>query len=494
MTPGDLSARWTFAILVLAALALTFVAARRTRGASAFFDAGGGLGATANGIAISAEFTSAASLLGVIALIYDFGADALLYLTSTCVGFVFVTLVMAERYRAMGKVTMADVLSTRFDSVRLRRFSAVSSLAVVAGYMISQLASGSHLLSGLFGIGYFAALTVITALVAVFVAVGGMLAATWIQMIKAALFVGGLTVLSGITLAAAGWNPGVLLARAGEAHALGTAWMVPGAMTPGLGASLSLALMMAFGVAGLPHILIRFCTVPDPVTARRSMQIATMIVCLVVATYFVVALGAIAAIPAGANQAGSGSNLVFLDYVRSIAGDTVLGLVAAGVFATILAVVAGLVLAAASALVRDLLPAAGDDRRALLRSRIASVAAIVAGALLALAFGGLKLGFVMTLAFAIAASANFPVLLLALHWSALTERGAWAGGVSGLSSALVLAVAGPTIWVDVLGHATPLFPYREPAIVAMPLAFAAAMLVSVLDRRRATALQAKPAI
>ena len=494
MTPGDINARWTFAAVVLLALVLAVAAARRSRGARAYFDAGGHLGAAANGIAISAEFTSAASLLGVIALLYDFGADALLYLTSTCVGFAFVTLVMAERYRAMGKVTMADVLATRFDSSRLRRFSAVSSLAVVAGYLIAQLATGSHLLSGLFGIGYLAALVAITVLAAGFVAVGGMLAATWIQMLKAALFVSGLTLLAAITLDAAGWNGATLLSRVGEAHRLGAGWAQPGTMTPGLGATLSLALTMAFGVAGLPHILIRFCTVPDPASARRSMQFATLIVCLVVATYFVVAMGAIATVPPADVRGSSGSNLVFLEYVRVIAGDSVLGVVAAGVFATILAVVAGLVLAAASALVRDLLPGGDrtDDRRALPRSRIASVATVVCGALLALAFGDLKLGFVMTLAFAVAASANFPVLLLALRWDGLSEGGAWAGGVIGLASAVVFAIAGPTIWVDVLGNAAPLFPYREPAIVAMPAAFVAAIMISVLDNRRNASAQPAP--
>lgn len=468
-----------FLSIVALAMALTFVAARRVRGATAFFDAGGRIGGVANGIAISAEFTSAASLLGVIALLYDFGADALIYLTSTCVGFAFVTFAMAERYRALGKVTMADVLTARLPSVRLRRLSAISGLTVVAGYLVTQLASGGHLLSGLFGIGYAPALAVIAALVGVFVAVGGMLATTWIQMLKAVLFVGGLTVLSLVTIALFGWNLG-RVANAALPGMAPTVWAVPGRMLPDLGATLSLALTMAFGVAGLPHILIRFCTVADAATARASMLVATLIVCLVVATYFVLAMGAIALVPRGEG----GTNLVFLDYVRIVAGDTVLGIVGAGIFATILAVVAGLIIAAASSLVNDLMEidATAEPRRALLASRATAIAAILVGALLAFAFAGQKLGFVMTLAFAIAASANFPVLLLALHWRGLTEAGATWGIVAGLFSALLLVVLGPTVWVDLLGHAVPLFPYREPVIVSLPLAFAVAIAVSLMTR------------
>lgn len=264
---------WLFVAVVFISLGATLIAARRGGGQDEFFTAGGRIGGVANGIAIYAEFTSAASLLAVIGLFYGFGGDAIIYLLSTCVGFAIVLFTMAERYRALGTVTIADVLTNRFRDRRLRTLAAVSSLVVVGFYLIAQLVSGAQLLCTLFDLNYELAVLAICTLVLLFVTIGGMLATTWVQMFKAGLFVCGLVTLSFAALAIVDFDFGQLLDRAAAGHQLGRYYMQPGAMLPDLGATLSLGMSLALGVARLPHILIRFCTVA---VCRPSLPLPIM--------------------------------------------------------------------------------------------------------------------------------------------------------------------------------------------------------------------------
>ena len=474
---------------IAAAIGLAILGQRRTRNASEFYTAGGHVGGVTNGIAISAEFTSAASLLGVIALFHRFGVDALVYSLSTCIGFAFVFFFLAERFRELGSFSMADVLASRFHSVRLRRLCAISNLAIITFYLVSQFVGAAKLTGLVVGLDFAAALLLFGLLVIAFVALGGMAAATWVQVAKAVLFVVGLTLLSAAVLIPYNFDLTALVRAASAAHPMQTGFLSPGHMLPDAGAALSLALSLTFGIAGLPHIFMRLGTVATPRAARQSLRVATLIISFVIATYLILSLAAIVHVAPGStfmNRAGivlGGDNLVFLHLVTAIGGSTLLAIVGGALVATILAVVAGLVLAGVSALAHDLRGGTDTQARApgLLAERLCTVAVVGFAALVAWAFREQQIGFTVSLAFAIAACANFPLLFLSLRWPGLTEAGAFWGGAAGLSAAVILILLGPSVWTDVLGLGDAPFALREPALIAMPLAFVTAFLMS---RRR----------
>lgn len=474
---------------IAVAIGLAIIGRRRTRNASEFYTAGGHVGGLTNGVAISAEFTSAASLLGVIALFHRFGVDALVYSLSTCIGFAFVFFFLAERFRELGSFSMADVLASRFHSVRLRRLCAVSNLAIITFYLVSQFVGAAKLTGLVVGLDFAAALLLFGLLVIAFVSLGGMAAATWVQVAKAVLFVVGLTLLSAGVLIPYDFDLTRLVRAAAAAHPMQAGFLSPGHMLPDTGAALSLALSLTFGIAGLPHIFMRLGTVATPRAARQSLRVATLIISFVIATYLILSLAAIVYVAPGSafmDHAGivlGGDNLVFLHLVTAIGGGTLLAIVGGALVATILAVVAGLVLAGVSALAHDL--RGGTDVQArtpgLLTERLCTVAVVAFAALVAWAFREQQIGFTVSLAFAIAACANFPLLFLSLRWPGLTEAGAFWGGAAGLSAAVILILLGPSVWTDVLGFGVAPFALREPALIAMPLAFATAFLMS---RRR----------
>lgn len=477
---------------IVAAIGLAIIGRRRTRNASEFYTAGGHIGGVTNGVAISAEFTSAASLLGVIALFHRFGVDALVYSLSTCIGFAFVFFFLAERFRAVGSFSMADVLASRFRSLRLRRLCVAANLAIITFYLVSQFVGAAKLMELVVGLDFVAALIVFGLFVITFVSLGGMAAATWVQVAKAVLFVMGLAILSFMVLRESDFDFVALVGSAVEAHPMKAGFLAPGHMLPDVGSALSLGLSLTFGIAGLPHIFMRLGTVATPQAARQSLRVATLIISFVIATYLILSLAAVVHIaPGSAFMDGSGrvlggDNLVFLHLVTALGGDTLLALVGGALVATILAVVAGLVLAGVSALAHDWrsaeTPAARDATpRGLLTERLCTVAVVVFAALVAFAFREQQIGFTVSLAFAIAACANFPLLFLSLRWPGLTEAGAFWGGAAGLFSAVVLILLGPSVWTDVLALGAAPFGLREPALIAMPLAFATAFLVS---RRR----------
>jgi len=491
---GTVLAAALFSGVVALSLFATFLAARHTRTTDSFYNAGGHISGIVNGIAISAEFSSAASLLGVVALFFSFGGDSMIYFLSTVIGFAFVLFVMAERYRALGKFTMADVLMARFDAPALRIFAAVSTLVVVSLYLIGQLVSGAQLVNLMFGLDYVWSILVVAVLITVFVGMGGMLAITWIQLLKACVFIGGLTFLSIAILALFHFDAGRLLSSAAHAHMLGAAYMRPGAMLPDTGATLSLAAAMMFGIAGLPHILIRLCTVEDARAARTSMVVATLTVGLATICYLAVSLGAVALVAGDPTYTGPGgrplgsANMIFLYLIDRLGGGVLLGLVSAAIYTTILAVVSGLVITAVSALAHDLIGRGGaaPGGNSIRLTRICTVVVVAISAALAMPFAKQNLGFIMSMAFAVSASANFPVLLLALRWDGLTARGALWGGVAGLLSSIVLVTLGPTVWRDVRGFSHAVFPYREPTLFTIPLAFVCAFLGSRFGRPRSS--------
>lgn len=490
-------ATFAFLLIVLITTALTFFAARRTRSSDSFYNAGGEIGGVQNGLAISAEFTSAASLLGVVALLYGFGADIIVFLVSSVAGFAFVLFVMAGRYRELGKFTLADVIASRFPGKSLRVFSAVSSLIVVIFYLIAQMVGAGTLLKLLFGISYETSLVIVGALVFLYVTFGGMLATTWVQILKTCLFVGGISLICFLILSRTGFSLTELATIVVDKHSAGQAFMEPGLWLDGPVSTISLAAAMLFGVGGLPHILIRFCTVKDPIAAQKSMFVATLVIAFVATSYLILGFGAVAFVldnPVYVSESGQlrgGGNMAFIHLSHALGGELLLGITCAAVYATILAVVAGLVIAAVSAVAHDLYVTAikdgnVDDQSALRVSRLASATIAAIAVALGLAFENQNIGYMVSLAFAVAASANFPVLLLVLHWPGFTSRGALVGGYTGLAMSVLLIILGPTVWVELLGNDQAAFPYKEPALFSMLLAFLACWLVSILDRRGAS--------
>ena len=498
--PLNVTAIVLFLGFVALTLFITFWAARRTKSTSDFYAAGGGIKGWQNGTAIAGDFMSAASFLGIAALVYGSGYDGLIYSIGFLVGWPIVMFLMAERLRNLGKYTFADVVSYRLQQTPMRILSASGTLVVVAFYLIAQMVGAGQLIKLLFGLDYLYAVMLVGVLMVCYVTFGGMLATTWVQIIKAIMLLGGATLMAALVLAHFGWSPTALFAAAVQAHPKHPAIMAPGAFVASQWGTISLGLGLMFGTAGLPHILMRFFTVKDAKTARTSVFYATGLIGYFYILTFIIGFGAIvlvgtnpdfAANPAAggftlAPALKGGNNMPAIHLARALGGNALFGFISAVAFATILAVVSGLTLSGASAVSHDLYASVVrrgriSDGSEIRVSRIATIVLGVVAILLGVAFEKVNVAFMVGLAFAIAASANFPVLLLSMYWKGLTTRGAAVGGWLGLIVATGLTVLSPSIWHDVLGFANAIFPFNSPTIFSMPLAFIACFVVSVMD-------------
>ena len=486
---------WTAIAMFAAFVALTLVitrwAAQRTKSAADFYTAGGGVTGFQNGLAIAGDYMSAASFLGISAQIYADGYDGLIYSTGFLVGWPLILFLMAERLRNLGRYTFADVASFRLAQRPVRSFAAVSTLVVVAFYLIAQMVGAGQLIRLLFGLPYLYAVGIVGSLMIVYVIFGGMTATTWVQIVKAVLLLGGATFMALMVLAQVGFSPEALFARAVEVKGT-TSIMGPGGFIRDPVSAISFGLALMLGTAGLPHILMRFFTVPDAREARKSVLWATGWIGYFYLLTFVIGFGAIVLVstnPAFLDAEGGlrgGGNMAAIHLAQAVGGNVFLGFISAVAFATILAVVAGLTLSGASAISHDLYASLkGDEADPAQELRVSKLATLGLGAvaiLLGIAFETQNVAFMVSLAFALAASGNFPVLILSLYWPGMTTRGAVAGGSVGLGLALVLTILSPAVWVTTLGNAAPVFPYSSPAIFSVPAAFVTIWLVSVLDR------------
>ncbi|WP_452663925.1 cation acetate symporter [Sphingomonas zeae] len=503
---------WTaigmFAAFVALTLAITRWAARRTRTVSDFYTAGGGITGFQNGLAIAGDFMSAASFLGISAQIYADGYDGLIYSIGFLVGWPILLFLMAERLRNLGRFTFADVASFRFAQTPVRMVAACSTLLVVLFYLIAQMVGAGQLIRLLFGLPYGYAVVIVGVLMTMYVLFGGMTATTWVQIVKAMMLLGAASFMAIAVLARFGFSPEALFARAvevktalaalagagpDEAVAKGRGIMGPGGFIKDPVSAISIGAALMFGTAGLPHILMRFFTVPNAKAARSSVLWATGWIGYFYILTFVIGFGAIVLVatdPGFLEADGAlrgGSNMAAIHLAQAVGGNLFLGFISAVAFATILAVVAGLTLSGASAVSHDLYATVikkgrADSASELRVSRITVLVLAVVAILLGILFEKQNVAFMVSLAFALAASANFPVLLLSLLWSGCTTRGVVAGGLVGLLTALALTILSPAIWVTVLGHAAPIFPYGSPTIFSMPLAFLTIWLVSITDR------------
>ena len=492
-----------FLFFVLLTLGITDRAAKGSKSAADFYAAGGGISARTNALAIAGDYMSAASFLGISGLVYTSGFDGLIYSTGFLVGWPIVLFLIAERLRNLGKFTFADVASFRLDQTAIRIISATGTLVVVAFYLIAQMVGAGKLIQLLFGLPYLYAVIIVGVLMIVYVAFGGMKATTWVQVIKACLLLGGASFMAGAVLYRYGFNPETLFAKAVEVHPKGDAIMAPGGLVANPIEAISLGVGLMFGTASLPHILMRFFTVSDAQAARKSVFYATGLIGYFYILTFIIGFGGIALLMSdpsyfklGAGGAFDklkdmigGTNMVAVNLANAVGGPYFLGFISAVAFATILAVVAGLTLAGASAVSHDLYASVIARGRANEASevRLSKIAAIVIG-IVAIALGYIfenqNVAFMVGLAFSVAASCNFPVLAMSILWRGTTTWGALIGGLVGLVAAVAMVVLSKAVWVTTFGNAVALFPYDNPALFSMPLAFATIWLVSTIDRSR----------
>ncbi|ACO74218.1 cation acetate symporter [Laribacter hongkongensis] len=495
--PINIPAIVMFFLFVGFTLFITYWAARRTKSASDFYTAGGGITGFQNGLAIAGDYMSAASFLGISAMVFSKGYDGLIYSIGFLVGWPVILFLIAERLRNLGKFTFADVISYRLSATPVRLLAATGTLVVVALYLIAQMVGAGKLIQLLFGLDYMYAVVLVGVLMVMYVMFGGMLATTWVQIIKAIILLAGASFMALMVLASVGFSPEAMFAKAVEVHDKHMAIMEPGQLVSNPIDAVSLGLALMFGTAGLPHILMRFFTVGNAKEARKSVFFATGFIGYFYILTFVIGFGAIFLVgtnPQFLTPDGKiigGDNMVAVHLANAVGGNLFLGFISAVAFATILAVVAGLALSGASAVSHDIYASVikkgkaveADEMRV---SKLTTLALGIIAIVLGIAFEKQNIAFMVGLAFSIAASANFPVLFLAMFWKGLSTRGAVIGGYLGLISAVALIVLGPTVWVDVLGHekGTELFPYKNPAIFSMTIAFVATWLFSVMDKSR----------
>ncbi len=490
---GDPLAIAMFVLVILVTLAITAWAARKTKTANEFYAAGSRISGAQNGIAIAGDFMSAATFLGITGLIFAHGYDIIIYILSPVVGLGIVLAFMADKIRNLGRYTFADVLSFRLKEKPVRITAAISSLAISLLYLMAQIVGAGALIQILFGLPYEIAVVIVGALMILYVSLGGMIATTWVQITKAAMLSLGIALIAILILAEAEFDLGVLYANSAALHANGRGLFEPGLHFHDPLASVSLAIGLVMGMAGLPHILMRFFTVPDAKQARRSVFFAVLIIGFVLSLiFFIVGFGAVSFLVGNPDFTGEGggimggTNMVALHLSRYLGGPVLLGIMSAVAFATILAVVAGLTLASAAAISHDLYAnvfrkdKTGEGREVLV-SRIATIGVGITAILLGLAFEGQNIAYMAALAFTVAASANFPVLILALYWPGLTTRGAVWGTIAGLVIAIVMVILGPAVWVGALGNPAPLVPFEYPALFSIIPAFLTIWIVSITD-------------
>jgi cation/acetate symporter len=501
--PLNVAAIVMFLIFVAGTLGITYWAARRTKSAADFYAAGGGITGFQNGLAIAGDYMSAASFLGISGLVYASGYDGLIYSIGFLVGWPIILFMIAERLRNLGKYTFADVASYRLQQAPIRSLAACGTLTVVAFYLIAQMVGAGKLIELLFGLPYALAVVIVGVLMILYVTFGGMLATTWVQIIKACLLLFGATFMALAVLWHFGFSPEAMFAEAVKVHPKGQAIMAPGGLVTDPVSAISLGLALMFGTAGLPHILMRFFTVPDAKQARRSVLYATGFIGYFYILTFIIGFGAITFLMVEPSffQAGpdgaidritgliGGTNMAAIHLAEATGGNLFLGFISAVAFATILAVVAGLTLAGASAVSHDLYASVFARGRAtdVQEVRVSRIATVVLGIVaigLGILFEQQNIAFMVGLAFAIAASCNFPILFLSMFWKRLTTRGALIGGFLGLLAAVVLVILSPTVWVAVLGFESAIFPYKDPALFSILVAFGGIWLFSITDRSR----------
>ncbi|EAJ9122094.1 cation acetate symporter [Campylobacter upsaliensis] len=493
--PLNITAITMFLLFVLATLFITYYSNKKSQSKSGFYTAGGNITGMQNGMAIAGDFMSAASFLGITALVFTNGFDGLIYSIGFLVGWPIILFLIAEKFRNLGKFTFADITAYRLEAKPVRTISAISALSVIVFYLIAQMVGAGQLIQLLFGLPYSFAVILVGILMICYVTFGGMHATTWVQIIKAILLLSGATFMAIMILYLTKFDLKYYFDLAISHHPKGESIMKPGTFLPDTISALSLGLALMFGTAGLPHILMRFFTVKDAKEARKSVFYATGFIGYFYILTFIIGFGAIALLlsnPEFINADGSfkgASNMIAVTLAELLGGDIFLGFISAVAFATILAVVAGLAISGAGAISHDLyvnvLKNGKVDHKSEMKiTKFATIGIGIFAILLGIVFENQNVAFTVGLAFAIAASVNFPILLLCIYWKNLTTKGAFWGGLIGLIVVLALVILSPSIWVKSFGFSEAIFPYDHPAFFSMPLSFLLIYLISKFDRSK----------
>jgi len=494
-TDPNIGAILVFVGFISVSLFITWWAAKNTRSAGEFYTAGARITGFQNGLALAGDFMSAATFLGLTGLAFIGGTDGMLFTAGVTVSWAFILFAFADRMRNLGQFTFADVVAYRLHPEKLRVMAAIGTLTVAIPYLIAQMVGAGSLIEALFGIPYIGAVIVVGTLMTVYVVFGGMLATTWVQVTKAVLLLCGGTALLLLALAQFGFSFETMFDRAAELHPKGNAIFQPGGLYNDPISVISLALAFVCGTAGLPHVLMRFFTVPDATQARRSIGYAVVIIGYFQAAIIVIGFAAIGLLIGqteyvnDAGQITGGANMVSIHLSRVVGGEVFFGLIAAVAFATILAVVAGILLSAAAGVAHDFYARVirkGEisDKEEVSVTRWATLVIGATAIALSVFFRDVNVGVLSTIALAIAASVNFPAIFLVLFWDKLTTRGAIAGGATGLVVVMVLVTLSPTVWVNVLGKEEAIFPYAYPTLFSVSAAFAVTIVVSLMDKSR----------
>ena len=481
-----------FAIFVLATLGITYYSNKLSKSASGFYTAGGNITGFQNGMATAGDYMSAASFLGIVGIVFHSGFDGLVYSIGWLVGWPIVLFLIAEKFRNLGKFTFSDIIAYRLDEKPVRIVSAISGLILIVFYLIAQMVGAGSLIQVLFGLPYEIAVVIVGIMMILYVAFGGMHATTWVQIIKAGLLLGGATFMAIMIIYRSEFNLGLYFDLAIANHPNGEDIMKPGGLLADPISAISLGLALMFGTAGLPHILMRFFTVKDAKEARKSVFYATGFIGYFYILTFIIGFGAIAFLLGNPEFIGSDgkfngiANMEAIELSKVLGGDIFYGFICAVTFATILAVVAGLTISGAGAISHDLYVnvcknGQCDPNQEMKVTKRATIALGLLAILLGMAFEGQNVAFMVGLAFSIAASVNFPIILLCIYWRGLSTKGVFYGGLIGLLGVISLVILSPSIWVSVLGFENAIFPYNYPAIFSMPITFVAIYIISKLD-------------
>ncbi len=488
-----------FLIFVAATLVISYWASKRTRSSKDFYTAGGEITGLQNGTAIAGDFMSAASFLGITGLVFIGGFDGLVLAIGAFAAWPVMLFLFAKRVRNMGHFTFTDVVSMRLEQTKIRIVAATGTIVVVVLYLIAQMVGAGKLIQLLFGLPYELAVVSVSVLVLTYVTFGGMLATTWVQIIKAVLLITGVTITAFLVLMEVDFSLDTLLAAAADKHPQGLAILSPGVLFQDPIQIATIMVSMMFGILGLPHILMRLFTVPNMQEAKKSAFYASLFMGYFYLALVVLGFGTVMLLydnPQFLTAEGKmigGTNMAAIHLANAVGGDLLTGFMSAVSFATILAVVAGLTVSGAAAISHDLYAEVlcKGQPDAVTELRITRLTTIVIGVIavaLGIAFQHENVAFIATMPMVVAASVNFPILFLSLFWSKLTTRGAIVGAVVGLVSSVVLIVVGPQVWVSVMGFEQALFPYNYPALFTLPLALLTTWLFSVTDNSARAAI------
>jgi|JFJP01.1.fsa_nt_gi cation/acetate symporter len=477
-----------FLVIVAITLVITYWAAKRTKTTKEFYAAGRSVSAFQNGLALAGDYMSAASFLGIAGMVALKGYDGMIYAVGWLVGWPALMFLVAEPLRNLGKFTFADVVAFRLKQTPVRIAAAIGGILTVLFYTIAQMVGSGSLIKLMFGLPYEVAEVLVGVIMLAYVLFGGMLATTWVQIIKAVLLLCGVSVMMIIVLAKFNFSPGELYSAVVTQYGQGA--LEPGGLITSPIDAISLGLALMFGLLGLPHILQRFFTVPDAKAARTSVLYATGFIGYFYIIIPIVGFGAAALVGRQViTSIDKGGNMAAPLLAEFLGGTPFLGFIAAVAFATILAVVAGLTLAAASSFSHDIyvhVIKGGNctEQEEVRASKIATLLFGIVAVCLGILFKGQNVAFMVGLAFAIACSANFPALILSIFWKRFTTAGAVCSILTGAFLAVGLIIISPTVWVDVFKNpkGSELFALKNPAIVSMTASFVVGWIVSLVTK------------